>query len=83
MEMRLMPLNENEQLIQTFLRMIEEDDYAEVGSILTDDAMWTIVPIGYTWTGRCAIEAMAVAAGGMRRHDERSRIEITNWFTDG
>jgi hypothetical protein len=44
MEMRLMPLNENEQLIQTFLRMIEEDDYAEVGSILTDDAMWTIVP---------------------------------------
>jgi ketosteroid isomerase-like protein len=83
MEMRLIPLNENEQLIQTFLRMIEEDDYAEVGSILTDDAMWTIVPIGYTWTGRCAIEALAVAAGGMRRHDERSRIEITNWFTDG
>lgn len=26
---------------------------------------------------------MAVAAGRTRRHDERSHVEITNWFTDG
>jgi ketosteroid isomerase-like protein len=78
-----MPPDENEQLIRTFFRMVEEDNYAGVGSILTDDATWTIVPIGYTWTGRRAVESLAVAAGGMRRHDERSRITITNWFTDG
>ena len=78
-----MPQTANEQLIQAYFRMVEEDDYAGVGSILTDDATWTIVPIGYTWTGRRAIESMAVAAGRRRRHDERSHIEIKNWFTDG
>lgn len=78
-----MPPNTNDQLIQSYFRMVEEDDYAGVGSILTDDATWTIVPIGYTWTGRRAIESMAVAAGRTRRHDERSHVEIMNWFTDG
>jgi len=63
--------------------MVEEDDYAAVGSILTEDATWTIVPIGYTWSGRRAIESMALAAGRKRRHDERSHVEIKNWFTDG
>src|SRR5246127_70346 len=72
-----------EQLIQAYFRMVEEDDCAGVGSLLTEDATWTIVPIGYTWTGRRAVESMAVAAGRTRRHDERSHVEITNWFTDG
>jgi ketosteroid isomerase-like protein len=79
--MSLMPTND--ELIQAYFRMVEQDDYAGVGSILTDDATWTIVPIGYTWAGRRAIESMALAAGRTRRHDERSHIEITNWFTDG
>jgi len=73
----------NEQLIDAYFRMVKEDDYARVGSILTDDATWTIVPIGHTWTGRRAIESMAMAAGRSRRHDERSHVEIKNWFTDG
>ena len=73
----------NEQLIDAYFRMVKEDDYAGVGSILTDDATWTIVPIGHTWTGRRAIESMAMAAGRSRRHDERSHVEIKNWFTDG
>jgi ketosteroid isomerase-like protein len=77
------PPTANEQLIQAYFHMVEQDDYAAVGSILTDDATWTIVPIGYTWSGRRAIESMALAAGRRRRHDERSRIEIKNWFTDG
>jgi ketosteroid isomerase-like protein len=63
--------------------MVEQDDYAAVGSILTEDATWTIMPIGYTWSGRRAIESMALAAGRKRRHDDRSRVEIKNWFTDG
>ena len=78
-----MPPTANEQLIQAYFRMVEEDDYAGVGSVLTDDATWTIMPIGHTWTGRRAIESMAVAAGRKRRHDERSHVEIKNWFTDG
>src|ERR1700694_4803918 len=79
-----MTTNDNEQLIQAYFRMVEEeDDCAAVGSILTEDATWTIVPIGHTWTGRRAIESMAVAAGSKRRHDQRSHIEIKNWFTDG
>jgi ketosteroid isomerase-like protein len=73
----------NEQLIEAYFRTVEEDDYAGLGSILTDDATWTIVPVGYTWTGRRAIESMAMAAGRTRRHDQRSNIEIKNWFTDG
>jgi len=78
-----MPPAANEQLIQAYFRMVEEDDYAAVGSILADDATWTIVPIGYTWSGRRAIESMAIAAGRRRRHDERSHVEIKDWFTDG
>lgn len=78
-----MPTIENDELIQTYFGMVEQDDYAGVGSILTDDATWTIVPIGYTWVGRRAVESMARAAGRSRRHDQRSHIEITNWFTDG
>jgi ketosteroid isomerase-like protein len=77
------PPTQNEQLIKAYFRMVEEDDYAAVGSILTDDATWTIVPIGYTWSGRHAIESMALAAGRRRRHDERSHVEIKNWFTNG
>jgi ketosteroid isomerase-like protein len=78
-----MPAADNEQLIQAYFRMVEEDDYAGIGAIVTDDATWTIVPIGYTWTGRRAIESMAGAAGRKRTHDERSHVEIGNWFTDG
>ena len=78
-----MPPTDNEQLIQAYFRMVVEDDYAGVGAILTDDATWTIMPIGYTWTGRRAIESMAVAAGRRRLHDARSHIDIKNWFTDG
>jgi ketosteroid isomerase-like protein len=78
-----MPPTDNEQLIQAYFRMVAEDDYAGVGAILTDDATWTIVPIGCTWTGRRAIESMAVAAGRRRLHDERSHVEIKNWFTGG
>src|SRR5574337_930100 len=81
--MRPMPPTDNEQLIQAYFRMVEDDDYAAIGSILTDDATWTIVPIGHTWVGRRAIESMAVAAGNTRRHDERSHIEIKNWFAAG
>jgi ketosteroid isomerase-like protein len=78
-----MPPTANEKLIEAYFRMVEEDDYAGVGAILTDDATWTIMPIGYTWTGRRAIESMAGAAGRTRRHDARSHVEIKNWFTDG
>jgi ketosteroid isomerase-like protein len=78
-----MPPTANEQFFQAYFRMVEQDDYAGVGAILTDDATWTIVPIGYTWTGRRAIESMAMAAGRSRRHDARSHIEIKHWFTDG
>lgn len=78
-----MVTDKTDQLIQTYFRMIEEDDFAGIGSILTEDATWTIVPIGYTWTGRDAVESMAVAAGRTRRHDDRTQVEITNWFTDG
>ncbi len=66
-----MPPTQSEELIRAYFRMVEADDYAAVGSILTDDATWTIVPIGYTWSGRRAIESMALAAGNRRRHDER------------
>ena len=78
-----MPPTANEQLIEAYFRIVEQDDYAGVGAILTDDATWTIMPIGHTWTGRRAIESMAMAAGRSRRHDARSHIEIKNRFTDG
>ena len=65
-----MPPTANEQLIEAYFHIVEQDDYAGVGAILTDDATWTIMPIGHTWTGRRAVESMAMAAGRSRRHDE-------------
>ena len=38
-----MPPSENDQLIQTYFRMVEKENYAGIGSILTEDATWTIV----------------------------------------
>lgn len=64
-----MPTAKNDELIQAYFRMVEQDDYAGGGSILTDDATWPVAPIGYTWTGRRAVEFMALTAGRRRRHD--------------
>ncbi len=72
-----------ENLIQRYLKIVATDDYADFGSLLTDDCTFSLMPIGHTVTGRQEIMAFVEMAGGSRNHDERSQVVVNNWFTDG
>ncbi len=72
-----------ENLIQRYLNIVATDDYADFGSLLTDDCTFSLMPIGHTVAGRQEIMAFVEMAGGSRSHDERSQVVVNNWFTDG
>lgn len=63
--------------------MVAEDDYEQFGDLLTDDCTFSLMPIGRTFVGRAEVMALTKRAGGSRTHDEKSKVTITNWFTDG
>uniref|UniRef100_UPI003F9B8CF9 nuclear transport factor 2 family protein n=1 Tax=Mycobacterium sp. TaxID=1785 RepID=UPI003F9B8CF9 len=52
------------------------------GELLTDDCSFTLMPIGHTWRGRNNVMSAVMAAGSRRTHDSRSKVNITNWFTN-
>jgi ketosteroid isomerase-like protein len=68
--------------IERYLAIVESDDYERFGELLTDDSTFTIMPIGHTWRGRDHVMSMVMAAGSRRTHDSRSKVNITNWFTN-
>ncbi len=69
-------------LVERYLAVVAEDDYERFGELLTDDCSFTLMPIGHTWTGRDNVMSAVKAAGNRRTHDIRSKINITNWFTN-
>lgn len=69
-------------LIERYLAIVAEDDYERLGELLTEDCSFTLMPIGHTWTGRENVMRAVLAAGRRRRHDNRSKVDITNWFTN-
>ena len=75
---------DDQQLIQAYLRMVDEDDSCG-GRIHLDRGRDVDHPsiLSHTWTGRRAINPWPSRAGSKRRHDQRSHIQIKNWFTDG
>ncbi|MGB9303328.1 MAG: nuclear transport factor 2 family protein [Mycobacterium sp.] len=70
------------KLIERFLAIGANDDYERFGELLTDDCTFTLMPIGHTWSGRDNVMNAVVAAGRSRTHDSRSKVDITNWFTN-
>jgi len=73
----------NEALIQAYLQIVATDDYQNFGTLLTDDCTFSLMPIGYTFRGREEVMAFAETAGNRRRHDDQSKVVISQWFTDG
>lgn len=70
-------------LIERYLAIVASDDYQRFGELLTDNCTFTLMPIGHTWTGRDNVMSAVTAAGRIRTHDNRSRVNITNWLTNG
>jgi ketosteroid isomerase-like protein len=69
-------------LIERYLAIVANDDYERFGELLTDNRSFTLIPIGHTWSGHDNLMSAVVAAGRSRTHDSRSKVDITNWFTN-
>ena len=78
-----MPGERNRRLIDEYFEIVESDAYDRFGEIVTDDCTFALMPIGHTFTGREDVMRFVRLAGGARRHDRRSHVRITDWFTDG
>jgi ketosteroid isomerase-like protein len=70
-------------LIQRYLHIVQTDDYAGFGELLTDDCTLTLMPSGRTFIGRDQVMGFTELAGNSRTHDQRASVTIKNWFTDG
>jgi uncharacterized protein (TIGR02246 family) len=69
-------------LIERYLAIVANDDYERFAELLTDDCSFTLMPIGHTWRGSDDVMSAVMAAGRSRTHDSRSKVNITNWFTN-
>jgi ketosteroid isomerase-like protein len=69
-------------LFERYLTIVANDDYERFGELLTDDCSFTLMPIGHTWRGRDNVMSAVMAAGSRRTQDSRSKVNITNWFTN-
>ena len=69
-------------LIERYLSIVANDDYEQFGELLTDDCSFTLMPISHTWIGRDNVMGAVMAAGRSRKHDNRSGVNVTNWFTN-
>jgi ketosteroid isomerase-like protein len=74
----------NEGLIQAYLEIATvTDDMDRFAHLIADDCVWVMMPTGHAFTGFEQVSALAKAAGGTRVHDEASRVQVLNWFTNG
>ncbi|GAA2758377.1 hypothetical protein GCM10009872_37370 [Actinopolymorpha rutila] len=73
----------NDSLIDRYFEIVRTDAYERFGDIITDDCAFTLMPIGHTFRGRADVMGFVMSAGGARKHDDRSDVHITNWFTTG
>ena len=70
-------------LINEYFEIVKTDAYDRFGDIITDDCIFALMPTGHTFRGREDVMGFVMASGGARKHDNRSQVEITNWFTTG
>lgn len=73
----------NDELIDEYFEIVKSDAYEHFEDIITDDCTFALMPIGHTFTGRDDVMGFVMLAGGARKHDRRSDVRITNWFTTG
>jgi ketosteroid isomerase-like protein len=74
----------NEALIQQYFEIATlTDDMDHFARLIADDCVWVLMPTGHAFTGREQVAALAKSAVGTRHHNERYRVTILDWFTDG
>jgi len=74
----------NDALVAEMLDLIVNDseNLDRTMDLLTDDAVWVLEPGGAEYHGAREIRTFVRIAMAGRTHDQRNRIEITNWFAD-
>jgi ketosteroid isomerase-like protein len=74
----------NERLIREYLEIATvTDDMDRFSQLIADDCVWVMMPTGHAFKGFEQVSSLAKMAGGTRTHNEKYKVKILNWFTDG
>ena len=74
----------NETLIQKYLEIATvTDNMDQFAQLIADDCVWVMMATGHIFKGFEQVSSLAKTAGGTRAHDEKYKVKILNWFTDG
>jgi ketosteroid isomerase-like protein len=76
---------ENEYLIKEYLDIAENasEDYDRFINILSEDCVWNIMPPGISIIGLDSVKKIVSFAMKSRKHNDKVKVKIKNWFTDG
>lgn len=74
----------NVALIHTYLDIATNtDDMEHFSQLIAQDCVWVMMPTGHAFKGYVQVSTLAKLAGGTRLHNEKYKVEILNWWTDG
>jgi hypothetical protein len=74
----------NEALIHTYLDIATKtDDMEQFSHLISEDCVWVMMPTGHAFTGYAQVSTLAKLAGGTRLHNDKYKVKILNWWTDG
>jgi hypothetical protein len=74
----------NQALIKEYLSIATvTDDMDRFSQLIADDCVWVMMPTGHAFKGFEQVSSLAKTARGTRAHDEKYKVKILNWFTDG
>jgi len=75
----------NEKLIYEYLDIAENasEDLDRFATLLSNDCTWSLMPPGITLNGIESVKKFVKMAMKSRKHDDRTKVTIKNWFADG
>lgn len=68
------------ELVQSYLKMVADQDFRNLGDLLTDDCGFTLVPSRYTWRGQEEIVRVLIASAGSGSSGSGPTVRIVNSF---
>lgn len=77
-----MAVNDGEytELVQSYLRMVADQDFQKLGDLLTDDCGFTLVPSRYTWRGPEEIVRVLMASASSGSSGSGQKVRTYNSF---
>jgi hypothetical protein len=74
----------NEALIREYREIATvTDDMDRFSQLIAGDCVWVMMPTGHAFKGFAQVSSLAKMAGSTRTHNEKYKVQILNWFTDG